>query len=248
MSKNKLLTAALLATTSTVKAADNISKTPSNDGQGVTEGGKSQRGVNHLTLEEAPLDNITMCVGKDGLFGGFTLDKNFRYFPTDKVAVVINPFEDNFVKMTFVVSHASASDNERVLFLAYSTKISPSPQIPTPISLNKLVLDLADIEIVGIYNVPAFGMEKQPSTRIGAGNPAARVKWEFDINLDTAVIPSMMNNVQDTIYVQAVLLKRSDYDEGNFSGMILSEVDTIQFVANECPKLIDGKRVTEFNF
>ncbi|MFK5970654.1 MAG: hypothetical protein QM487_11115 [Candidatus Marithrix sp.] len=248
MSKNKLLTAALLATASTVKAADNFSKTPSNDGQGVTEGGKSQRGVNHLTLEEAPLDNITMCVGKDGMLGGFVLDKNFRYFPTDKVAIVINPFEDNFVKMTFIVSHVLASDKERVLFLAYSTKTSPSPQILTPISINKLALDLADIEIVGIYNVPAFGMEVQQSTRIGVGNPAARVKWEFDINLDTAVIPSMMNNVQDTIYMQAGLLKKSDFEEGNFSGMILSEVDTIRFVANECPDLIDRRQVTEFEF
>ncbi len=115
LDRKKLLGAVLLATTSTVKA--------SGTGQGVSEGGKLQRGVNHLTLEEAPLDNITLCVGKDGMMGGLTND--FR-FMNDNVAVVINPFETNFVKMTFVVSHALASDDERVLFLVYGTKTSPS--------------------------------------------------------------------------------------------------------------------------
>ena len=237
LDKKKLLGAALLATAPIVKAAGT--------GQGVSEGGKLQRGVNHLTLEEAPLDKITLCVGKDSMMGGLTSD--FR-FMNDNVAVVINPFETNFVQMTFVVSHASASDDERVLFLVYSTQTSPSPQIPTPRSLNKLQLDLTFIEIVGQYDVPSFGMEVQAPTRIGAGNPAARVKWEFDINLDTSVIPGMMNNGEDTIYVQAALLRRSDFDAGEFSNMILSEMDTIQFVEQKCPKLIDGRRVIEYNF
>lgn len=237
--KKTLMGAALLATAPTVKAT----------GQGVSEGGKSQRGVNHLTLEEAPLENITVCTSGKSMTA---ISGDFRYLP-DKIAVAVNPFESNFIKMTFVVSHVTASDDEKVLFLVYSQKTSPSPQIPTPLSLEKLQLDLNSAEIVGHYQVPAFGMEAQNSTRIGAGNPAARVKWEFDINLDTSEIPTMMNSGTDTIYVQAGLLKKAEFDAGNFQNMILSEMDTIQFLPNECPELMPDncgvdRRVTEFEF
>lgn len=238
--KNKKLTnkpiigATLLATSFAAKASD---------GQGVSEGGKAQRGINHLTLEQAPLENITLCVPGKSQAG---LTGDFRLLP-DKVAVVIPPFETSFVKMTFVVSHMTAMDQNRVLFLIYSTKRMPSPPIPTPRSLNKLELDLSDLEILGIYNVSGFGMEAQAETRIGSGNPAPRVKWEFDINLDTTTIPTMMNSNTDTIYVQAGLVDKADFDAGNFDRAILSEVDTIQFIPNECPKIMDGQRVEEWN-
>ncbi|HDN25697.1 MAG TPA: hypothetical protein ENG03_01105 [Thioploca sp.] len=232
--KKNIMGAALLATAPTVKAAD-----PCLSGQGVATGCKSQRGINHLTLEEAPLENIILCVPGKSTAG---LTGDFRFLP-DKLAVVIPPFEKNFVKMTFIVSHMTSSDDKRILFLLYSPKTSPSPQINTPRSLEKLGLDLSAAEIVGVYDVPPFGMEKQTSTRIGVGNPAARVKWEFDINLDTSEIPTMMNSGKDTIYVQAGLIKRSDFEKQNFDGMILSEMDTIQFVPNKCPDLMDGQRV-----
>ena len=232
--KKNLMGAAALLAAPTVKAAD-----PCFSGQGVAAGCKSQRGTNHLTLEEAPLENIILCVPGKSATG---LTGDFRFLP-DKLAVVIPPFDKNFVKMTFVVSHMTSSDDERVLFLVYSPKTSPSPPIDTPRSLEKLQLDLSAMEIVGFYQVPPFGMEPQTSTRIGVGNPAARVKWEFDINLDTSVIPTMMNSGESIIYVQAALMKRSDYDAGKFGEMILSEMDTIEFVPNECPKLMDGQRV-----
>jgi hypothetical protein len=141
----------------------------------------------------------------------------------------------------------TASNQKRTLILAYSPQLSPSPQIPTPKSINKLELDLSSAEIVGIYNVSDFGMEVQPETRIGAGNPAPRVKWEFDINLDTSTVPTMIRSGEDTIYVQAALLPSDEFESGKFDNMILSEVDTIQFVPNECPEKMDGKRVTKFN-
>ncbi len=231
--KKALMGAALLATAPAVKAS----------GGGSTEGSKSQRGINHLTLEEAPLENITICVpGKSAT--GMTGD--FRFLP-NKVAVVIAPFKTGHVKMTFVVSHMTASDIKRKLVLAYSTQLLPSPAIPTPKSINKLELDLDHLEIVGIYNVSDFGMEIQEPTRIGAANPAPRVKWEFDINLTTSEVPTMMISGDDTIYVQAALLPNDDWESGRFDNMILSEVDTIQFLENECPDTIDGERVSEFN-
>jgi len=220
--KKLLVGAALLAMAPTVK------------GQGSTEGSKSQRGVNHLTLDEAPFENVTLCVESKSevAFSG-----DFRLLP-DKVAIVIPPFDTNVVKMTFVVSHINADVDDQILVLAYSQRLLPSPPMPTPKSLNKLQLDLDRMEVVGIYDVSAFGLESQPETRIGKGNPSPRVKWEFDINLDTTEIPTMMDNGQGTIYAQAALLKRADWDAGKFDNMILSEVDTLIFVPNECPKTL----------
>jgi hypothetical protein len=221
LNKKAIMGAALLATSPTIKAGGT--------GGGFTQGSKSQRGINHLTLEEAPLENVTICARSFGL----GLTGNFRYLQ-DKIAVIIDSHQHNFVKMTFVVSHMTAMDYDRLLLLAYSPKLSLSPQIPTPKSINKLELDLTTTEIIGVYTVSAFGMKQQPPTRIGRGNPAPRVKWEFDINLDTTEIPLMMSEGQDTIYVQAALIKRSDFEAEKFDGMILSEMDTIQFVQNEC--------------
>ncbi len=223
--KKALVGAALLATAPTVKAAGT--------GGGSTEGSKSQRGINHLTLEEAPLENITLCVPGKSMTG---LTGNFRYLP-DKVAIVVNNWKGNYVKMTFVVSHMTAMPYDRMLFLVYSQKLSPSPQIPTPRSINKLKLDINSAEIIGIYNVSAFGMEAQNSTRIGQGNPAPRIKWEFDINLDTGEVPKMVSSSNNMIYVQAALIKKADYEKGIWDSMILSELDTIEFV-EKCPDIM----------
>ncbi|HAI67937.1 MAG TPA: hypothetical protein DCM38_00700, partial [Gammaproteobacteria bacterium] len=67
------------------------------------------------------------------------------------------------------------------------------------------------------------------------------------INLTTSEVPTMMISGDDTIYVQAALLPNDDWESGRFDNMILSEVDTIQFLENECPDTIDGERVSEFN-
>jgi len=234
--KKALMGAALLATAPTVKA----------DGTGRTsaEISKSQRGITHLTLEEAPLENITTCVPGKSMID---LTGDFRYLP-DKLAVVLNPFETDSVKMTFVVSHMTAMAYDRMLFLTYSQQLSVSPQIPTPKSINKFRLDLESLEIIGIYKVSSFGMTAQTETRIWA-EPALRIKWEFDVKLNTLEILTMMNNGNDTVHLQAALIKKSDFERGKWDSMILSEVDTIQFLPNECPQTMEQEgiqvRVTE---
>ncbi len=233
--KKTLLGAALLASAPALKAS----------GGGITEGGKSQRGVNHLTLEEVPgffkpeeekelIDKlnskIKICVPNDmGKTGEF-------HFLPDTIVVVMPPFETNVVRMTFVVSHMVAGNTDKVLLLVYSQQLSPSEQIPTPKSLKKLKLDVSSIEIVGLYNIPALKTTAQNDTRIGAADPAPRSKIEFDINLSPQNISTMMNSGTSTIYVQAALLPKVDFESGKWDRMILSEMDTIQFMANECPE------------
>jgi len=221
----KPLIGALFATASAaVKAGD---------GGGVTEGGKSQLGVNHLTLEELPSENIKICL-PEGM-SKTAENGNFHFMP-DSISVVIPPFETNVVKLSFVVSHMISHEDDHVLILIYSQKKTLEPQIPTPKSLNKLGLDLNSMEIVGLYNIPALNMEPQAKTRIGQANPAPRSKMEFDVNLDTTSIPDIMNDGANEIYLQAALLKKSDFANGTFDMMILSEVDTIRFEQNECPE------------
>ncbi|MCP4701891.1 MAG: hypothetical protein GY862_34285 [Gammaproteobacteria bacterium] len=222
MNKKTLMSAALLAgVQTTAKAA----------GGGVSEGGKEQLGVNMLTLEEVPLDNVKFCVPADSAKTG-----DFHVMP-DGVSVVIAPFESSSLKMSFIVSDIVPSDQDKALILIYSQRLSPSPPILTPLSKIKLGLDLSTLEVAGIYNIPAQTMEAQPETRIGQANPSPRSKLGFDINLDMLKIPALMNNGQETIYAQAALLPRADFDIGSFGNMILSEVDTIRFVQNECPEL-----------
>ncbi len=225
LDKKKFLGAALLATTSTVKAAGT--------GQGVSEGGKSQLGVNHLTLEELPSENIKICL-PEGM-SKTAENGNFHFMP-NSISVVIPPFESNTVKLGFVVSHMISHQDDHVLILIYSQKKTLEPQILTPKSLNKLGLDLDSMKIVGLYNIPALNMEPQAKTPIGLANPAPRSKIEFDVNLDTASIPNIMSDGVNEIYLQAALLKKSDFTSGTFDMMILSEVDTIRFEQNECPE------------
>jgi len=222
--KKPLMSAAFLASASTAKASD---------GGGVTEGGKSQLGVNHLTLEEIPSENIKICVPEE--MSKIAGNGEFHFMP-DSVSVVIPPFETNTVKMSFVVSQMVSHEEDHVLILVYSQQKSPSPQIATPLSRKKFELDLNTLEVVGVYNIPALNVEAQNPTRVGLSNPTPRSKVEFDLNLNTSSISTLMSAGVNDIYLQAALLRQSDYASGIFENMILSEVDTLHFEANECPE------------
>jgi len=223
--KKPLIGATLLATASTAAKAG--------DGGGVSEGGKSQLGVNHLTLEELPSENIKICL-PEGM-SKTAENGNFHFMP-DSISVVIPPHETNTVKLGFVVSHMVSHEEDHVLILIYSQQKTPSPQIPTPKSLNKLELDLSSVQLVGLYNIPALNQEPQGETPIGQASPAPRSKMEFDVNLNTLSIPNLMRDGVNEIYLQAALLKKSDFASGQFDMMILSEVDTIRFEQNACPE------------
>jgi len=230
--KKKLASTALLVASPLVKAAD---------GQGVSTGGKLQLGVNYLTLDELPAQNIKLCLPPQTKTD--MVERRVRLIPNE-ISIAINPFDSNITTLIFTVSDMKATDEDHVLFLVYSTGLTPqdaegnfiSPEIPTPRSINKFGLRMADIEIIGMYNIPAVKMEPQPGTRIGIASPASARRLIFNVNLDNATIPQLINNTGTwKIYVQAALMKKSDFESARYSEMILSEVDTIKFVENECP-------------
>ena len=200
---------------------------------GDSSGSKLQLGINYLKLQEEPVQNTSFCAPPN-LYAVNPACMTEK-FPENERWITINPFQNAATMILFSVMDIQHDNTDRVIILVYSTQTTPSPAILTPLSKIKLGLDLNFIEIVGLYNVPAQAMEAQQQTRIGLANPAPRNRFGFVINLDNQIVPNLMRNGNTTIYVQAALLRKSDFLAGNFDGMILSEVDTLHFVEGNCP-------------
>lgn len=197
-------------------------------GQGATEGGKNQLGVNHLSLEEFPGRNAIVCADPNEISG-----KGGTNTTPNDMTVAVDPFGKQ-VALEFVVRDVLANNEDYVLILAYSPHISSSPQYPTPQSTNKLGIDVTRAEIIAIMDIPAQQMMPQGPTRLGAADPTPHSAVTFSINLDNNTLPQFVNQ-NEKAYFQAALLSRANYNSGNlFQYMILSEVDTIGFVKNQC--------------
>jgi hypothetical protein len=105
--------------------------------------------------------------------------------------------------------------------------------MPTPQSINKLGVDLTALEIVAVMDIPAQRLLAQGSTRLGAADPRPHSAVSFSFNFDTSTLSRFIRE-NSKVYFQAALLSKSNFNAGRFSEMILSEVDTIGFVANNC--------------
>ena len=197
-------------------------------GAGTSEGGKSQLGVNQLSLEEFPGRNATVCADPNdnaGKGGSNTI-------PND-IDIAVDPFKNNFIGVEFVVRDIIAHNTDYILYLVYSPQLSPTPQMPTPKSTNKLGIDLSGLEIVAVMDIPAQKLLAQSSSRLGAADPRPHSAVSFSFNFDTSTLPGFVRD-NSKVYFQAALLSKSNFNAGNFSEMILSEVDTVGFVANNC--------------
>jgi hypothetical protein len=195
--------------------------------------GKSQLGVNSLILEETPGRNATICMPKEA--GTAETSESAPQWMSSDLIVAVDVFASSYIEIVFSVREMLAYKENHVLLLVYSQKLTPSPDISTPKSVNKLQLDINTLEVLGQYDIPAQRMLPQSNTRLGVAKPAPRSIVSFSVNLDTSVLPVMMEK-RESIYLQAALLPRSDFEAGNFEVMILSEVDAISFVEMECPE------------
>lgn len=197
-------------------------------GAGTSEGGKNQLGVNHLSLDQFPARNATVCADETAN----TVKGGTNATPND-LTLAVDPFTDNFISVEFVVRDVVAHNQDYILYLVYSPTLSPSPQIPTPKSTNKLGLDTSALEIISVIDIPAQKLLAQGSTRLGAADPRPHSAVSFNFNFDTSTLPGFIRD-NSKVYFQAALLSKRNFNAGNFSEMILSEVDTIGFVANNC--------------
>lgn len=197
-------------------------------GGGSTEG-KSQLGVNHLSLDVTPGSGVTACASDAQV-----ATKTGSNLTPNDLLLAVDPFETTYIQVGFHVRDILASKDDHMLFLVYSPATSPSPQLPTPKSENKLQLDMSAMEILAIYNIPKQAMIPQPATRIGAANPAPHAEVSFSVNLDTSTLPVFMQN-NEKAYLQAALITTSAFNANKLDQMILSELDTIGFVKMTCP-------------
>jgi hypothetical protein len=196
-------------------------------GFGVNDG--PRLGEDFLTLDELPIQNATLCLPADDP------SKQFGGLSADNPSIVVDSSKGKTVKVSFIVSEMNATDEDRLLFLVYGTKTTPSPQILTTDKGPELGVALSDLEILGYYQIPALGVAAQDSTKVGRADPFPTNKMTVNINFDQSKIDEMLRLGKETIYVQAALIRLTDWQAGLWENMILSEMDSLTFVANECP-------------
>ncbi|GEM_PF-2632247 len=187
-------------------------------------------GVDYLSLDEIPTQNVTVCVPPRQ-----QATDQFTGLIPDTLWIAVDSSQRKTVKMSFMVSEMTATDEDRVLFLVYSPSTSPSPQIITTEEGPELGVNTNEFETLGYYQIPALSTKRQTPTKVGLADPNPTTKVTVNINFDQSKIDEMIRRGKETIYVQAGLIRKTDLQAGLLENMILSEMDALIFVANECP-------------
>lgn len=187
-------------------------------------------GAKHLSLDEIPTQNVTVCVPPRQ-----QATDQFTGLIPDTLWIAVDSSQRKTVKMSFMVSEMTATDEDRVLFLVYSPSTSPSPQIITTEEGPELGVNTNEFETLGYYQIPALSTKRQTPTKVGLADPNPTAKVTVNINFDQSKIDEMIRRGKETIYVQAGLIRTTDLQAGLYENMILSEMDALIFVANECP-------------
>lgn len=186
-------------------------------------------GVDFLTLEELPIQNATLCLPANDA------TKQFGGLSADNPSIVVDSSTGKTVKVSFIVSEMTATDEDRLLFLVYSPRTTPSPQMLTTEDGPELGVEMSELQILGFYHVPALGVAVQDPTKVGRADPFPTNKMTVNVNFDQGKIDEMIRLGKETIYIQAALIRTTDYQAGLLENMILSEMDSLTFVPNECP-------------
>jgi hypothetical protein len=192
-------------------------------------GGKSTMGTSRLTLDEFPRTNASVCYDVNQQIN------NAQAVP-DNLTVAI-PASATSVKMAFTVGDVVANGKNQMLFLIYSnTRITTSATISSSVSDYQVGVPLdSTLGVLGVYNLPAISSQPQSASAIGTADPAVKSKLVFDVTLDPAKIAALKASGKNQLFFQAGLINEADYKANNYSGMLLSEVDTISFIQGACP-------------
>jgi len=200
-------------------------KTPA----GLTGGGL---GIDYLSLDEIPTQHVTTCEPPKN---EAERKESFTGLFSDKLWIAVDLSERRTHRVSFIVSEMVATDEDRVLFLVYSTRTSPSPFYFTTDDGPELGLEMTEMEVLGMYNIPALIRGQAPENKVGLAVPTPASKMTVHFNFDARKIEDMIRLDKETIHVQAALIKVSDLESEKFENMILSEMDSLTFVPNECP-------------
>jgi len=177
-------------------------------------------GINSITLESTRKKIKSCAVPK-----GVTRQNDPK--PQRILSLAFNPKANHSAALKFDMSEISGSQEERVLILLYSPCLSNTPQIETPNSKQKLVLDKQNMQVMANYPVPAVTAVK--------GN-LATTRMSFEVNINTGFLAHQVKAGDDTAYLQAALLPKADFEKQNYSNVQLSPLQAIQITPRKCPK------------
>jgi hypothetical protein len=190
-------------------------------------GGKSTMGTSRLTVDEFPSSNASVCYSVSQSIN------NAQVIP-DSLTVAILP-QTSAVKMVFTVGDVIDNGLSQVLFLVYSSTQTSQAEFTSTVSDYQLGLPLANIGVLGVYNLPAIQSQPQAPSAIGQADSTVKSKLVFNIDLDPAKIAALQASGGNQLFFQAGLISQADLNAGILSSMILSEVDAITFINGSCP-------------
>lgn len=143
------------------------------------------------------------------------------------LSLAFQPNRRQVIKLLFEMSNISASKDEHVLLLLYSRCLSKKPKIKTPLSKNKLALDVNDIEILGTYNIPADPQAQSSSSA---------TEMTIEVDLELAKLVPQVNAGNDTFYFQTALMKKTDFERKHYGVARLSPLEAIHVTKKTCPE------------
>lgn len=190
-------------------------------------GGKSTLGTSRLSMDEFPVANANVCYSTNQQIN------NAQVVPNTLTVAI--PSGATSVSMAFSVGDVIANGQNQVLVLVYSNTQTSQAAFTSTVSDYQLGIPLANIGVLGLYNLPAIQSQPQTSTRIGTADSKVTSKLVFNISLDPAKLAALQASGQNQLFFQAGLVSKSDFDAGNFSGMLFSEVDALTFIQGACP-------------
>lgn len=193
-------------------------------GKSVAAQGKSGNtvGVDRLVLDELPKSSASAC------YSGTS--KSSDQATTTDTLVVVPAAGATSVTLDFTVASISpnTSGKPMLLFLTYSAQKESTPQLSSKNTTYPFLLG-GGLQILASYTVQPMTVQAQSSTTIGQALSDPSAKISFTIALDMAKVNALISSSANKLYFQGGLMPQEDLAASNFSNLILSEVDTIEF-------------------
>jgi hypothetical protein len=175
--------------------------------------------IEAVTLNRASEAKIRKCTVPKGV----TREK--RPKPDSIFSLSFDPKQRQKATLQFEMAELPPTKEERVLMLLYSRCLTSKPKIKTPLSKHKLALDTKDLEVMTTYNVPVGSTKGTQVT--------------FEVDLRTDPLKKQVNAGNDTFYFQVAMLKKSDFQKGNYGVAKLSSLQAIHATSAQyklCPE------------
>lgn len=179
-------------------------------------------GIDRLVMDELPKSSVSAC------YSGSSKSSS-QAITTDSLAVVPTSGATN-VQLDFSVGSIdpNTSGKPMVLFLAYSNEKKTTPQIASKNTAYPFLLG-GGLQILATYSIQPMTLQAQTAASIGQASNTPSAKYTFTISLDMAKVNPLISSSNNKLYFQAGLMTEEGLSKGEFSSLILSEVDTIEF-------------------